>query len=174
MTENEDWVHTEERLELVAGSMVQLLAQIRPWISDRLVGGSREADGCRDRKRSGGADKLTTALAGLLKETDREDSLRRHVVGRKMLLEYDKDMRFWNALIDGIGERGCGLCGKLEALSERSTGSAVLMSWSGAIMLVQGIHHIKFGMTGELVEKAKAYLLFLMMCCQPKRGVAKG
>ena len=56
-----------------------------------LLGGSRTAAGYRDRKRSGGADKSTTALAGLLEETDREDSLLRHVVGRKMLLEYDID-----------------------------------------------------------------------------------
>lgn len=40
MTVNEDWVYTEERLKPVAGSMGQILAQIRPWISDRLVGGN--------------------------------------------------------------------------------------------------------------------------------------
>lgn len=91
MTINGDWVYTVERLELVAGSMGQLLAQIRPWISDRLVGGRRMADGCRDRKCSGGADELTTALAGLLEETEREDSLLRYVVGRKMPLEYNID-----------------------------------------------------------------------------------
>ncbi len=39
MTINEDWVFTEERLELVASSKGQLLAH-RPWIFDRLVGGN--------------------------------------------------------------------------------------------------------------------------------------
>lgn len=89
--------------------------------------------------------------------------------------EWLKDIRFWKALIDCIGERGYELCCKLEALSERSTGSTVLlMSWSGPIMLVQGIHHIKLGMTGEWVEEAKPYLFFLMMCYRPKCSVAKG
>ena len=85
-----------------------------------------------------------------------------------------KDIRFWKALIDGIGERVYGLCCKLVALSEWSTGWTVLMFRSSPIMLVQGIHDIKLGMTGEWVEEAKAYLFFLMMYYRPKCSVAKG
>lgn len=135
MTAPEDWAYTEERLELVAASMGQLLALLRPWISTRLVngagwnqlleraaeapatmgafpfgfeiplqdarpvadfgvtlvGGSRTAAGYHEAKRLGGAGKSTAALAELLEETDRADSPLRHVVGRKMLLEYDID-----------------------------------------------------------------------------------
>ena len=135
MNFNDDWTYTEERLELAAGSMAQLLTQIRPRISSRfidgggwiqllerardmpatmgsfpfgfeiplhdakpiadfgvtLVGGSRTAADYQDRKRSGCADRSAAALADLLDETDREDSLLRNVVGRKMLLEYDID-----------------------------------------------------------------------------------
>ncbi len=363
---SEDWTYTEERLELVAGTMAQLLAQIRPRISSRfidgngwdrllerarempatmgsfpfgfeiplhdarpiadfgvtLVGGSRTAAGYQDRKRSGGADRSTATLAELLDETDREDSLVRSVVGRKMLLEYDidpepgderpdpgvflypaddalaggrerlreleavhdaivrvggwapdpaefrelerlyrvlptdtlikafgtfpsrartmriaaagfktardveaflkrtgwlgevqavrrvvslfeergafaylglhfditgngvgsrlglsffareqdwlKDIRFWRALIDGIGEHGYALSDKLKELVGGSTGSTTLIARSGPIMLVQGIHHIKLGITGDRVEEAKAYIFFLMMCMRPK------
>lgn len=364
----EDWTYTEERLELVAGSMAQLLAKIRPRISSRLidgvgwdrllersseltatmgsfpfgfeiplhdarlvadfgvtlVGGSRTAAGYQVRRRSGSAGRSTAALAELLDETDREESLLRKVVGRKMLLEFDidpercyvrpdpgvflypvddalagccerlrelnvvhdaivrvgswtpdpaerrelerlyrlmppdtlikafgtfpsrertmriavagfktardveaflvrmgwpgqaqavrsilsffeergafaylglhfditgngvgpklglsffareqdwlKDIRFWRALIDGIGEHGFADSGKLEELVGRSTGSTTLIDRSGPIMLVHGIHHIKLAITGDQVEEAKAYIFFLMMCTRPKGG----
>ena len=120
----------------VAGSMGQLLAQIRPHISPHLidgpgwerllyraaevpatmaafpfgfeiplhtpepradfgvslVGGSRTAGRYQESGHGEGADPSTAALAWLLDETDREDSLLRRVVGRKMLLEYDIDV----------------------------------------------------------------------------------
>ena len=56
-----------------------------------LVGDSRTAAIYQERNRSGEADPSTAGLAWLLDETDREDSLLRRVVGRKMLLEYDVD-----------------------------------------------------------------------------------
>lgn len=75
--------------------------------------------------------------------------------------EWLKDIRYWNALIDGIGEQGYALQEKLEELARWATGSAVLMSKSGPIMLVRGIHHIKLAITGDQVEQAKAYVFFL-------------
>ncbi len=368
----EDWMYTEERLELVAGSMAQLLAKIRPRISSRLidgigwdrllertseltaamgsfpfgfeiplhdarrvadfgvtlVGGSRTAAGYQDRQRSGSAGRSTATLAELLNETDREESLLRKVVGRKMLLEFDidsepgcvrpdpgvflypvddalaggrerlrelnvvhdavvragnwvpdraerrelerlylvmppdtlikafgtfpsrkrtmrtavagfktardvetflvrmgwpgqaksvgsilsffedrgafaylglhfditgngvgpklglsffareqdwlKDIRFWRALIDGVGEHGYARSDKLEELAGRSTGSTTLIDRSGPIKLVHGIHHIKLAITGDQVEEAKAYIFFLMMCMRPKGGGGPG
>ena len=56
-----------------------------------LVGDSRTAALYQNRGRSGEADASTAGLAWLLDETDREDSLLRRVVGRKMLLEFDVD-----------------------------------------------------------------------------------
>ncbi len=131
----EEWRHTEERLLLMAPSMGQLLARIRPQISARLidgegwerlleracdvpatmaafpfgfefplqdsraradfgvslVGDSRTATHFQELGRSHDADSSAAGLAWLLDETDRDDSLLRRVVGRKMLLEYDID-----------------------------------------------------------------------------------
>jgi len=56
-----------------------------------LVGDSRTAALYQARGRSGEADASTAGLAWLLDETDREDSLLRRVVGRKMLMEFDVD-----------------------------------------------------------------------------------
>ena len=56
-----------------------------------LVGDSRTAALYQERSRAGEASPSAAGLAWLLDETDREDSLLRHVVGRKMLLEYDID-----------------------------------------------------------------------------------
>lgn len=365
MSVREDWTYTEERLELLTGSMAQLLMAIRPHISSRLiegegwesllkradevpatlgafpfgfeiplqdarpiadfgvslVGGSRTAAGYQERNRLGETDRSAATLAWLLDETDREDSLLRRVVGRKMLLEYDidpasggerpdpgvflypvddvlgagserfrelgavhdalahaggwdqdpaerrelerlyralqpdtliracgtfpsrertmriavtgfrtadsmatflrrigwpgsvdtveaivsffeahqafaylgvhfditqggagprlglsffaqekewlKDIRYWTALIDGIGEQGYALPAKLEELARWATGSTTLMSKSGPIMLVRGIHHMKLAITGDQVGQAKAYVFFLMMCRRP-------
>lgn len=57
-----------------------------------LVGESRSAAFYQERNRSGDADPSAVRFAWLLDETDREDSLLRRVVGRKMLLEYDIDV----------------------------------------------------------------------------------
>ena len=370
MSVREDWVYTEERLELLTGSMAQLLMAIRPHISSRmiegegwerlleragevpatlgafpfgfeiplqdarpiadfgitLVGGSRTAAGYQERDRSGETDRSAATLVWLLDETDREDSLLRRVVGRKMLLEYDidpvrggerpdpgvflypvddilaggaerlrelgavhdalahaggwdqnpaerqelerlyqtlqpdtlikacgtfpsrertmriavtgfrtaqsvdaflkragwpgsatavsavvsffeahdafaylgahfditqdgvgprlglsffaqerewlKDIRYWTALIDGMSKQEYGLPEKLEELARWSTGSTTLISKSGPIMLVRGIHHIKLVITGDQVEQAKAYVFFLMMCRRAKDSAA--
>ncbi len=57
-----------------------------------LVGDSRTAAFFQERNHSGDADPIAAGLAWLLDETDREDSLLRRVIGRKMLLEYDVDL----------------------------------------------------------------------------------
>ena len=56
-----------------------------------LVGNSRTAALYQERTRAGEASPSAAGLAWLLDETDREDSLLRRVIGRKMLLEYDID-----------------------------------------------------------------------------------
>lgn len=370
MSVREDWVHTEERLEGLTGSMAQLLVAIRAHISARLidgdgwhrlldrahevpatlgafpfgfeiplqdarpiadfgitlVGGSRTAAGYQERNRLGEADRSGTTLAWLLDETDREDSLLRQVVGRKMLLEYDidpapggaqpdpgvflypvddvlaggterlreldavhdalahaggwdqdpverdalrrlyrtlpagtliracgtfparertmriavtgfrsahdvrtflrragwpgsadavdgivsffearkafaylgvhfditregagprlglsffaqerewlKDIRYWTALLDGLGEQAYVLPEKLQEITRWSTGSTTLMSGSGPIMLVRGIHHVKLVASGDRIDQAKAYVFFLMMCRRGKDSAA--
>lgn len=88
--------------------------------------------------------------------------------------EWLKHIRFWAALIDGIRELGIGLPEKMEELAGRSTGSTTLIARSGPVMLVKGIHHIKLAITGEKVEKAKAYVFFLMMCRRSKGGIGSG
>ncbi|MCY4358782.1 MAG: hypothetical protein OXD01_14815 [Gammaproteobacteria bacterium] len=129
----EDWAWTEECLLHVAGSMGQLLRQIRSHVSKRmldgaawermlaradevpptyaafpfgfefplqnsepradlglsLVGDSRTAAIYQDNNCTGTDDPTVARLAWILNETDRERSLLRRVVGRKMLLEYD-------------------------------------------------------------------------------------
>lgn len=57
-----------------------------------LVGESRTAAFYQERKRSGDEDHSTAGLVWLLDETDREESLLRRIIGRKMLLEYDIDL----------------------------------------------------------------------------------
>ncbi len=57
-----------------------------------LVGESRTAAFYQEKNRSGDDDPIAAGLAWLLDETDREDSLLRRVIGRKMLLEYDVDL----------------------------------------------------------------------------------
>ena len=54
-----------------------------------LVGASRSAAFYQERYRSAESEPSLAALAWMLDETDREKSLLRRIVGRKMLLEYD-------------------------------------------------------------------------------------
>ena len=86
--------------------------------------------------------------------------------------EWLKDIRYWTALLDGIGERDYALPEKLQELTRWSTGSTTLMSRSGPIMLVRGIHHIKLVISGDQVSQAKAYVFFLMMCRRAKDSTA--
>ena len=86
--------------------------------------------------------------------------------------EWLKDIRHWMPLLDGIREQGYALSEKLSELASWSTGSTALFGKSGLFMLVRGIHHVKFVITGDRVEQVKAYVFFLMMCVPPKRGVA--
>lgn len=86
--------------------------------------------------------------------------------------EWLKDIRYWTALIDGMSKQEYVLPEKLEELARWSTGSTTLMSKSGPIMLVRGIHHIKLVITGDQVGQAKAYVFFLMMCRRPNGSAA--
>ena len=86
--------------------------------------------------------------------------------------EWLKDIRFWTALLDSLNGQEYALSDKLQELTRCSTGSTTLMSRSGPIMLVRGIHHIKLVITGDQVDQAKAYVFFLMMCKRAKDGIA--
>ena len=86
--------------------------------------------------------------------------------------EWLKDIRYWTPVIDAMVERGLALPEKLAELSKRSTGSTTLFTESGPIMLVRGIHHIKFSIAGDQVGAVKGYVFFLMMSTRPKGGAA--
>lgn len=88
--------------------------------------------------------------------------------------EWLKDIQYWTALLDGIVEQQYVLPEKLQELARWSTGSTTLMSRSGPIMLVRGIHHIKLVITGDQVDQAKAYVFFLMMCKRTKGNTTSG
>ncbi len=88
--------------------------------------------------------------------------------------EWLKDIRYWTPLIDGIGERAYALPGKLAELARWSTGSTTLLTGSGPIMLVRGIHHVKLSITGDRVGPVKGYVFFLMVCARPKGAAAPG
>ncbi len=66
--------------------------ELRADFGVSLVGDSRTATYYQNKGRTQDADSLTASrLAWLLDETDRETSLLRRAIGRKMLLEYDID-----------------------------------------------------------------------------------
>ena len=65
-----------------------------------LVGGSRTAEAFKEAQRSGSAHPIMTGIAGILEETDREESALCRIVGRKMLLEYDVHSASTGALPD--------------------------------------------------------------------------
>ena len=81
--------------------------------------------------------------------------------------EWLKDIEPWRAVIDGSGACGYALPEKLAELTSWSTGSATLFAKGGPIMLVRGIHHLKFVMAADQVEQVKAYIFFLLMCLRP-------
>ncbi|MCY4155246.1 MAG: hypothetical protein OXD47_03505 [Gammaproteobacteria bacterium] len=81
--------------------------------------------------------------------------------------EWLKDIEPWRAVIDGSGACGYALPEKLAELTSWSTGSATLFAKGGPIMLVRGIHHLKFVMAADQVEQVKAYIFFLLMCTRP-------
>ena len=87
--------------------------------------------------------------------------------------EWLKDVRYWAALIDGIGEQGLAVPEKLPALAKTSSGSETLFARSGAFVLMRGIHHIKFVLSGDRIEQVKAYVFLLMMAPpSPDTGTA--
>lgn len=84
--------------------------------------------------------------------------------------EWLKDIKSWTPVIDAIGERGSALPEKLAELAAWSTGSKILFTRAGPMMLVRGIHHLKLSVTGDQVGAVKAYVFFLMMSRRPKQS----
>lgn len=76
--------------------------------------------------------------------------------------EWLKDFRFWTALMDSIREAGYAVPEKLSALASSSCGAETLFSRSGLVVLLRGIHHIKFVVAGDRIEQVKAYTFFWM------------
>ena len=74
-----------------------------------------------------------------------------------------KDMRHWLPLIDGIGEERLAVPEKLSALADSWSGAETLFGASGPFVLVRGIHHVKFVVTGGRIEQVKAYVFLLML-----------
>ena len=83
--------------------------------------------------------------------------------------EWLKDIKCWTPVIDAIGERGDGIPEKLAELTRWAQGGTTLLTKSGPIMLVRGIHHIKLSITQDKIKQAKAYVFFLMMTAVTNR-----
>ncbi len=74
-----------------------------------------------------------------------------------------KDMEHWTPLLDGIGEDRLAVPEKLQALGASWSGAQTLFGRAGPIVLVRGIHHIKFTVVGDRIEQVKAYVFLLML-----------
>ena len=74
-----------------------------------------------------------------------------------------KDIRHWLPLIDGIGEDRLAVPEKLSALADSWSGTEALFGASGPLVLMRGIHHVKFTVTGDRIEQVKAYVFMLVL-----------
>ena len=74
-----------------------------------------------------------------------------------------KDIRHWLPLVDGIRDDAMAVPEKLSALVNSWSATETLFDASGPFMLVRGIHHIKFMVTGGRIEQVKAYVFMLML-----------
>ena len=62
-----------------------------------------------------------------------------------------KDMEHWTPLLDGIGEDRIAVPEKLQALAASWSGAQTLFGRAGPIVLVRGIHHVKFTVIGDRI-----------------------
>ena len=83
-----------------------------------------------------------------------------------------EDVRCWQPLIDGMQEDGLAVSEKLSALADTWLGVITVFGASGPFVLVRGIHHIKFTVTGDRIEQVKAYVFMLMLRSASFTGLA--
>ena len=81
-----------------------------------------------------------------------------------------KDIRHWTPLIDGISEDGLAVPEKLSALTEAWSGAQIVFGRAGPLILVRGIHHIKFTVIEDRIEQVKAYVFMLMLVSPLSEG----
>ena len=77
--------------------------------------------------------------------------------------QFPKDIQIWRPLMDGMSEDRLVVPEKLSALADSWLGSEALFGASGPVVLVRGIHHIKFKVIGDRIEQVKAYVFLLML-----------
>lgn len=73
------------------------------------------------------------------------------------------DIQCWRPLVDGIREDGLAAPEKLSALADSWPGVNSVFGASGPFVLVRGIHHVKFTVTGDHVDQVKAYVFMLLL-----------
>ncbi len=88
--------------------------------------------------------------------------------------EWLKDIGHWIPLIDGLRELRLAVPEKLQALTDSSTGTDVLVGTSGQFMLMRGIHHIKLGIVENRIDQVKAYVYYLLFAIPPQLTEASG
>ena len=74
-----------------------------------------------------------------------------------------EDIRYWRPLLSGMQEDGLAVPEKLSALADAWSGSEAVLGASGPFVLLRGIHHIKFTVTGDRIEQVKAYVFMLLL-----------
>ena len=80
--------------------------------------------------------------------------------------QWSKNINYWKPLIEGIREDRLAVEEKLSALTHSCCGSEVLFGKSNPLLLVRGVHHIKFTVNDNRIEQVKAYIFQLMMNTQ--------
>ena len=73
----------------------------------------------------------------------------------------------WSAFLDGLREDGLAVPEKLAALTDWTRGPALLFGTSGPFVLMRGIHHSKLVLSGDRLDKLKAYVFMLLVGSMP-------
>lgn len=72
------------------------------------------------------------------------------------------EVRGWRPLLESLEKDGLAVPQKLSALATGCSGVKVLLGRASPLVLRQGIHHIKLGLTGNALNEAKAYIFASM------------
>lgn len=90
-----------------------------------------------------------------------------HVFSQNRMYDHQgwfKDKQYWTALIDGMREERFAVPEKLAELAKWSSGAKILFSRSGPFVVLQRVHHFKFVLTGDRIDRVNGHV-FLLMCC---------
>ena len=82
---------------------------------------------------------------------------------------YTKDSRYWidgltdwDPFLDALGHEELVVPAKLEALAGWASKPTTLFGRTGRFVMLRGIHHIKLVISGDRLEKAKAYVYMVL------------